>query len=73
MLLKYDIFKLLNMEKRPCNAELSWNEDKCIIDKVQNTRAHTSDYSYISLKLSEDIVSEFNCTVPWLLEASRFG
>ena len=35
--IKYDIFKVLNMEKRPCNAEISWREDTCKIKKVKKT------------------------------------
>ena len=32
--IKYDIFRLLNLAKRPCNSEISWKEDDCKMEKV---------------------------------------
>ena len=33
--IKYDIFKILNLKKRPCNSDISWKEDNCKIKKVK--------------------------------------
>ena len=32
--IKYDIFKILNLNKRPCKSEISWKEDDCKMEKV---------------------------------------
>ena len=31
--IKYEIFKLLNLDKRPCKNEISWKEDDCKMEK----------------------------------------
>ena len=40
--IKYEIFKLLNLDKRPCKNEISWKEDDCKMEKVNKITKITS-------------------------------
>ena len=41
--IKYDIFKVLNLERKPCKSDISWKEDDCKMEKVLYIQAR--DYT----------------------------